>query len=74
MNLHGQLGIAYAGLGRKDEAIREGKRAVALLPVSEDALWGPRGRRRIWHPSTLLLVKRMLRLTRSHTCYPSRIT
>ena len=41
-NLHGQLGIAYAGLGRKDEAIREGKRAVALLPVSEDALWGPR--------------------------------
>ena len=31
------LGIAYAGLGRKDEAIREGKKAVELYPVSKDA-------------------------------------
>ena len=30
-----------AGLGRKEEAIREGKRGVELLPVSKDAFWGP---------------------------------
>jgi len=35
---HSQLGIAYAGLGRREEAIREGKKAVELLPVSKDAL------------------------------------
>ncbi len=39
--IHSALGIAYAGLGRKDEAIREGKRAVELYPVSKDALTGP---------------------------------
>ena len=32
------LGIAYAGLGRKQDAIREGKLAVELLPVSKDAM------------------------------------
>jgi serine/threonine-protein kinase len=37
---HSELGVAYAGLGREVEAIREGKRAVELLPVSRDALWG----------------------------------
>lgn len=40
-NMHSLLGIAYAGLGRKEDAIREGKRAVELLPVSKDAMWGP---------------------------------
>jgi TolB-like protein/Flp pilus assembly protein TadD len=40
--LHGSLGIAYAGLGRKEDAIREGERAVELYPVSTDALTGPR--------------------------------
>ena len=39
--LHSALGIAYAGLGRKEEAIREGKRAVELYPISMDALDGP---------------------------------
>jgi serine/threonine-protein kinase len=38
---HSALGFAYAGLGRKDEAIREGKRGVELTPVSKDALIGP---------------------------------
>jgi len=38
---HSFLGIAYAGLGRKEEAIREGKRGMELLPVSTDALDGP---------------------------------
>ena len=34
------LGIAYAGLGRKDDAIREGEFAVELLPMSEEAWRG----------------------------------
>jgi len=37
---HSALGIAYAGLGKKDEAINEGLKAVELLPVSKDALYG----------------------------------
>ena len=39
--LHSALGIAYAGLGRKQEAIREGKLAVELLPATKDAVKGP---------------------------------
>jgi tetratricopeptide (TPR) repeat protein len=39
--LHSALGIALAGLGRKEEAIDEGKRGLELLPVSKDALIGP---------------------------------
>ena len=35
------LGLIDAGLGRKDDAIREGERAVALVPVSKDAIDGP---------------------------------
>jgi TolB-like protein len=35
------LGMIDAGLGRKEEAIREGKHATELLPVSEDAMSGP---------------------------------
>jgi len=34
---HSALAIAYAGLDRKEDAIREGKLAVELLPVSKDA-------------------------------------
>ena len=36
---HSALGIAYAGLGRKEDALREGKLAVELLPISKEA-WG----------------------------------
>ncbi|MEP6686060.1 MAG: FlgO family outer membrane protein [Verrucomicrobiota bacterium] len=35
------LGMIDAGLGRKEEAIREGKHATELLPVSKDAISGP---------------------------------
>jgi tetratricopeptide (TPR) repeat protein len=35
------LGLIYAALGRKEEALREGRRAVELLPVEKDAIWGP---------------------------------
>ena len=34
------LGVIDAALGRKEEALREGRRAVELLPVKKDALWG----------------------------------
>src|SRR5207244_5584300 len=34
------LGLIDAGLGRKEEAIREGRRASELLPVAKDALGG----------------------------------
>jgi tetratricopeptide (TPR) repeat protein len=37
---HSSLGIAYAGLGRKEDAIREGKLAVELLPVNKEAWRG----------------------------------
>ncbi len=38
---HSAFGLALAYLGRKEEAIREGERGVALSPVSEDATSGP---------------------------------
>ena len=38
---HAQHGLILAALGRKEEAIAEGKRAVELLPESQDAFDGP---------------------------------
>jgi serine/threonine-protein kinase len=38
--LHVLLGTALAYLGRRDEAVSEGRQAVALLPVSKDAFTG----------------------------------
>jgi len=38
---HAQYGAILAGLDQKQEAINEGKRAVELLPESEDAFDGP---------------------------------
>ena len=34
------LGLIDAGLGRKEEALREGRRAVELCPIEKDALRG----------------------------------
>jgi TolB-like protein/Flp pilus assembly protein TadD len=39
---HAQLGAVLAGLGQKEDAINEGKKAVELLPESEDAFDGPK--------------------------------
>ncbi|NIM20116.1 MAG: protein kinase [Candidatus Latescibacteria bacterium] len=36
---HSSLGIAYAALGYKEEAIREGKRALELYPFSKDVAY-----------------------------------
>jgi tetratricopeptide (TPR) repeat protein len=38
---HSVLAMAYAGLGRNREAVREAERAVELRPVSRDAFMGP---------------------------------
>ena len=38
--LHAELAYAYAGLGRRDDAIREGRRAVELRPPSKDTWFG----------------------------------
>jgi TolB-like protein/Flp pilus assembly protein TadD len=35
------LGLIDAGLGRKEQALREGRRAIELLPVQKDAINGP---------------------------------
>ncbi len=39
--LHSALGQAYAGLGRRSEAIEEGRRGVTLLPYQKDKWAGP---------------------------------
>jgi serine/threonine-protein kinase len=39
--LRAMRGVALATLGRRDEAVELGRRAVALLPVSKDAYYGP---------------------------------
>jgi len=38
--IHSSLSFAYAGLGRREDAIREGQRAVALRPPSKDTWLG----------------------------------
>jgi len=38
--LHSSLGIVYAGLGRKEEAVGEGQLAVKLYPISKDVFFG----------------------------------
>jgi serine/threonine protein kinase len=38
---HALLGVALAYLGQRDAAIREGKRGVAIMPVTRDAFLGP---------------------------------
>ena len=40
-DLHLALGFAAAGLGMKDDAIREGRKATSLIPVSRDSFSGP---------------------------------
>ncbi|UCC71300.1 MAG: tetratricopeptide repeat protein [Gemmatimonadota bacterium] len=38
--LHAELGLAFAGLGMREEAVRAGRQAVELLPLAEDAYAG----------------------------------
>jgi tetratricopeptide (TPR) repeat protein len=39
---HAELGAIFAGLGQKENAIKESKKATELLPESEDAVDGPK--------------------------------
>jgi serine/threonine-protein kinase len=39
-SLHAALAFAYAGLGRREDAIREGRLAVELRPPSKDTWYG----------------------------------
>jgi tetratricopeptide (TPR) repeat protein len=39
--LHSSLGIVYAGLDRREDAIRKAQAGVDLLPVSKEAMRGP---------------------------------
>ena len=39
--VHAALGLTYAGLGRSERAVRHGRRAVDLYPMSVDALQAP---------------------------------
>jgi TolB-like protein len=50
---HASLGLAYAYLDRKQEAIREGQKAVELYPISKDAFDGTLG---IWNLATIYTV------------------
>jgi TolB-like protein/Tfp pilus assembly protein PilF len=38
----GALALCEAGLGNKEAALREGERAVSLMPASEDPMFGPK--------------------------------
>ena len=38
--LHSALGVAYGALGRTDDAIREGQRAVELIPLDREPWFG----------------------------------
>ncbi len=40
-SLISSLGVIDAALGRKEDALREGRRAVELLPIAKDTLDGP---------------------------------
>ncbi len=37
---HSSLGVAYAALGRRQDAVREGMRGAELLPVTKDSVYG----------------------------------
>src|SRR5213596_1041265 len=37
---HAQLGLLYAFMGRKEDAVREGRRAIELKPISKDVIEG----------------------------------
>ena len=39
-SVHANLGLVCAFIGRNEEAIREGRRAVELEPISKDAVDG----------------------------------
>ena len=65
---HVVLGLALAYLGRKEEAIREGERAVALDPIVEGRLQRPLLSSTSWCGSTCSSASRRRRSTGSSRC------
>ena len=69
------LAFAYAGLGRKADALREADRALTLMPMEKDAMQGPINARyaaEVYaqigaHDKAMLLLQRLLTI-------PSRVT
>jgi serine/threonine-protein kinase len=67
---HSRLGLLYAYMGRKAEAIREGKHAVELKPVSADAYDGPEHLANLaliyaWvgeHDEAISMIEKLLRM------------
>ena len=51
--LYGALGMAYAGLGRGEDAIRAGERGIDLLPMTRDAWTG------VWRVAELARILTM---------------
>lgn len=51
--IRSSFGLDYAISGRKEDAIREGKKAVELWPVSRDAVWGPE---RLWDLTQIYVI------------------
>jgi tetratricopeptide (TPR) repeat protein len=39
--LHSEAGLAFAYLGQREAAVREGRHAVVLVPIASDAIAGP---------------------------------
>jgi hypothetical protein len=64
---HALLGLALAYLGRKPDAIREGQRGVALMPISRDAYFGLTVSYS-WSGSTCTPASRTSRWTSSSRC------
>ena len=73
--LPGSLGMAYAGLGRRAEAIAAAERGVAMIPIEKDALLGPL---RVWElaavharvgdPDVAIdLLKKLIRFSGAYT-------
>jgi tetratricopeptide (TPR) repeat protein len=40
-DMHGYLGMVYAALGRREDALRASARISEICPVSKDAFFGP---------------------------------
>ena len=74
---HRQLGAILAGMGLKEDAIDEGKKAVELLPESQDAFDGPQvtaGLAEIYasigeHDEALRLIDHLLRVPSDMTVH-----
>jgi non-specific serine/threonine protein kinase len=73
--LPGSLGLAYAGLGRRAEAIAAAERGVAMIPLEKDSMLGPL---RVWElaavharvgdPDVAIdLLKKLIRFSGGHT-------